>query len=874
VYKRKKQMLTCYNAISDALCDQRRDGRRTPLPPATGDPSPMTKLQPISGILILTSFICHYSMGGEVAKAPSPAVAGPAVPLAGHSSHGDAFNEGPRQNAYRMGGTGNVRFSVTTDNQEAQQFFNQGMGQLHGFWFYEAERSFRRARSLDPSCAMASWGMAMANLDNPERGREFIGEAINKVELQESVSDRERDLVVALAKYLKEDDRDDKRHRQDYIKALESIACQNPDDIEVKALLAVHVWRNSGHDLPINSHVAVDALISQILSVEPSHPVHHYRIHLWDREQPSQALSSAACCGQAAPSIAHMWHMPGHIYSRLKRYADAAWQQEASARADHAYMMRDLVLPDQIHNYAHNNEWLIRNLIHLGRSRDALALAKNMLELPRHPKYNQFGREDKDSCQYGRARLIQVLETFELWSETIALAQTMYLELTDDLNEQAKRLRLLGIANHHTGDFAAFDACRQELDTLMGRVEQDAQAAADSVKTAEVAAADSADGDSADGDSADGDSADGDGADGDGADGDGADGDGADGDGADGDGADGDGGAADEKPENNDAEEIKAAAESAAEEVRGKHKEVANARRELRGLRELARGDTDAAATTFGACDDLTAARMARYAFRWGNHEMAKTRIADAVQTAENEVGPLAVQTDLLRRMGDAEGAKASLEALRTVASQADLDTPLLASMSLVAADNAWPSDWRLAQPLATDVGNRPDHASLGPFRWSPVSAPQWALPDAHGGQIQLADYAHRPVLVIFYLGYGCLHCAEQLQAFRPREADFSDTGIDLVAISTDSTEALARSIRNFSADGSFEIDLAADPAYEVFRAYRCFDDFEQTPLHGTFLIDEQGLIRWHDIGYEPFNDVEFLLGEAKRLLSIGPGGE
>ena len=30
-------------------------------------------------------------------------------------------------------------------------------------------------------------------------------------------------------------------------------------------------------------------------------------------------------------------------------------------------MMRDRVLPDQIHNFAHNNEWLIRDLIFVGR---------------------------------------------------------------------------------------------------------------------------------------------------------------------------------------------------------------------------------------------------------------------------------------------------------------------------------------------------------------------------------------------------------------------------------------------------------------------------------------------------------------------------
>ena len=51
--------------------------------------------------------------------------------LEGHSIHGEAFNEGPRQRAYLMGGTGNVQFPVTTESKEAQAFINQGVGQLH-----------------------------------------------------------------------------------------------------------------------------------------------------------------------------------------------------------------------------------------------------------------------------------------------------------------------------------------------------------------------------------------------------------------------------------------------------------------------------------------------------------------------------------------------------------------------------------------------------------------------------------------------------------------------------------------------------------------------------------------------------------------------
>ena len=38
-------------------------------------------------------------------------------------------------------------------------------------------------------------------------------------------------------------------------------------------------------------------------------------------------------------------------------------------------------------------------------------------------------------------------------------------------------------------------------------------------------------------------------------------------------------------------------------------------------------------------------------------------------------------------------------------------------------------------------------------------------------------------------------------------------------------------------------------------------------PLHGTFLIDESGHVRWQDIGHEPFTEVDFLLREARRLL-------
>ena len=56
-----------------------------------------------------------------------------------------------------------------------------------------------------------------------------------------------------------------------------------------------------------------------------------------------------------------------------------------------------------------------------------------------------------------------------------------------------------------------------------------------------------------------------------------------------------------------------------------------------------------------------------------------------------------------------------------------------------------------------------------------------------------------------------------------------------------------------------------------IFQEYRCYDDFEKAALHGTFIVDPQGKIRWQDISYDPFMDVDFLLKEGKRLLSFEP---
>ena len=381
-----------------------------------------------------------------------------ADPLPGHSAHGETFNEGPRQAAVLIPGCGDaVKFPISTKNPDAQKFFTQGIGQLHGFWYYESERSFRQAAALDPECPMAYWGMAMANVNNDKRAKGFLDKA---VKLKDKANAREKQWIAVLENLYKNDKRDKKQRQLDCIRDFETLVQDDPKDIEAKAFLVWRIWFGKG-DVPISSAQVIDAMLDQIFATVPNHPAHHYRIHLWDDRKPIRAVTSAAQCGQASPGIAHMWHMPGHTFSKLKRFDDAVWQQEASTRVDHAYMIRSYILPDQIHNYAHNEEWLVRNFNELGRVKDALALAKSLIGNPRHPSNNMLDKSGT-SASYGRTRLIETLTKWELWENLKTFTATPAGHPGHDIT----RLRAAGLAAYHLNDLKALSEALKAVQAI------------------------------------------------------------------------------------------------------------------------------------------------------------------------------------------------------------------------------------------------------------------------------------------------------------------------------------------------------------------------------------------------------------------------
>ncbi|BCX47976.1 alkylhydroperoxide reductase/thiol specific antioxidant/malallergen [Haloferula helveola] len=744
---------------------------------------------------LLIAFLC-----------PGLLLAEPEAIEPGHSHQGESFNEGPRQASGLIGGTGEVTLPIRTQWDQGQAYFDQGLGQLHGFWYYEAERSFRQLAAKDPDCAMAYWGMAMANWENEERAKGFINKA---VELVEHASPHGQAYIRAQANYLDGKPDDDKKRRQELLNDLESLVHDYPDDIEAKAFLACRIWQFSykGAILPIHSHEAVDALLQQVLAKAPLHPSHHYRIHLWDKRKAERAIDSAAKLGFTAPEIAHMWHMPGHIYSKLQRFEDAAWHQQASARVDHAHMHEQRLLPDQIFNYAHNNEWLARNWVNLGNGPAALEMAKSLLANPRHPKLNSMDGK-AHSYRFGRMRLIEILEKFELWEDALELSRGEWLEPLEVPEHEIPRLRLIGLAHFHLGDEPALGETLAQLDDLSARAENDhekAQAEANAKAEEEK-----------------------------------------------------------KKPE-----EIEKLVKEAGKQPGQQINRIKKVREELEGCMAELDGDTEAALKALAKSGRPKHATALRHLVL-GENEKADELSKAAVSGDKREALPLAARAEVLHALGRPEELRECFERLRDVSSQIDPEAPPFARMAPIAKALGFPADWTRPYEAPADFGERPDIDTLGPIHWEPPVAPSFTLPDESGLPVSLESHRGKPLILIFYLGHGCLHCSEQLNAVADRIADFKDAGLPVLAVSTDTIVELSKSQANYSEDGgSFPFPLIADPSLTSFRAYGTHDDFEGKALHGTFLLDPKGRILWSDIAADPFMDLDFLIKESHRLLRL-----
>jgi peroxiredoxin Q/BCP len=123
--------------------------------------------------------------------------------------------------------------------------------------------------------------------------------------------------------------------------------------------------------------------------------------------------------------------------------------------------------------------------------------------------------------------------------------------------------------------------------------------------------------------------------------------------------------------------------------------------------------------------------------------------------------------------------------------------------------------------------------------------APTFTLPDADGKTVSLSDYKGSRVIVYFYPAAATPGCTKQACDFRDSLAELNGAGLDVVGISPDKPEKLAK----FRDAEGLTFPLLSDPERKVLTAYGAFGEKKmygktvQGVIRSTFVVDEKGKI-------------------------------
>lgn len=251
---------------------------------------------------------------------------------------------------------GNLHFPITTRNEEAQRYFNQGLTLAYGFNHAEAARSFYYAARLDPESAMAYWGYAYVlgpnynagmEADNYQRAYKAVQTA--KALATKRANDKEIGLIDALAKrYVKEPV--EERYELDaaYSEAMGDLYKKFPNDPDIGTLYAesimnLHPWdlydKHTGTQKTY-THTVLTTL-GCVLEKYPEHiGANHYYIHAVESSgTPEKGLKNAdRFYDGLVPNAGHLVHMPSHIYLRTGAYHKGTLTNIKAIAVDSAYV--------------------------------------------------------------------------------------------------------------------------------------------------------------------------------------------------------------------------------------------------------------------------------------------------------------------------------------------------------------------------------------------------------------------------------------------------------------------------------------------------------------------------------------------------------
>lgn len=296
-------------------------------------------------------------------------------------------------------GTGPHTRPVATNSAKTRQFLNQGLNFMFAFNHGEAKRSFRIAAKYDPNCAMAWWGLAMANgphINNMEVVPEEEQEAVES--LQKAVRTMHREsasnqalIRATLARFKYPQPKDRSPLNQAFAREMGKVWQRFSNDADVGALYAEalmdlwpwNLWSHDGKPRPDTNKII--ATLEKVLRLNPKHPLGlHLYIHAVEASpNPERARVAADRLRNLTPGLGHNVHMPSHIDVRLGEWEKAITANAKAIAADKAYRTRR---PQQfIYRLymAHNHHMLAFAAMMVGRSQRAIRQIDTMVaEVP------------------------------------------------------------------------------------------------------------------------------------------------------------------------------------------------------------------------------------------------------------------------------------------------------------------------------------------------------------------------------------------------------------------------------------------------------------------------------------------------------------
>src|SRR5437667_4916368 len=236
---------------------------------------------------------------------------------------------------------GTVNFSNSC-SASVQETFQRGVAMLHSFRYGEGEKTLREVLAQDPSCAIATWGIAAILMQNPLAGAgpskdwaERARAAINQGRKIGAQTPRERDYIEAVAAYYEDWDSRPERTRQlNRARAFEALAARYPADDEAQVFYALYLAATQSlADQSYKTYLTAAETLEKQFAKHPDHPgIAHYLIHSYDAPPiATQGLPAARRYASIAPDAPHALHMPSHIFTLVGAWADSVATNRRSA---------------------------------------------------------------------------------------------------------------------------------------------------------------------------------------------------------------------------------------------------------------------------------------------------------------------------------------------------------------------------------------------------------------------------------------------------------------------------------------------------------------------------------------------------------------